>query len=48
MPLILASASASRKAMLEAAAIPFTVQASTIDEASLKRELELSPELRSR
>lgn len=37
--LVLASQSASRKAMLEAAGIPFEARAATVDEAELKREL---------
>jgi len=39
VPLILASASTIRRAMLEAADVPFTSQASTIDEARLKSEI---------
>lgn len=37
--IILASQSASRKAMLEAAGVPFEPRASTVDEAAIKREL---------
>lgn len=37
--LILASQSASRKAMLEAAGVPFEVRTADVDEADLKREL---------
>ncbi|MDE2562950.1 MAG: Maf-like protein [Sphingomonadales bacterium] len=43
MTLILASQSASRKAMLEAAGVPFEARASTCDEAELKRELIAVP-----
>lgn len=38
-PLVLASQSASRKAMLEAAGIAFEARAADVDEAALKREL---------
>lgn len=38
-PLILASASASRRAMLEAAGVPFAVEPARIDEAALKGAL---------
>lgn len=38
-PLVLASQSASRKAMLEAAGVPFEARAASVDEADLKREL---------
>jgi len=37
--IILASQSASRKAMLEAAGIPFEARGSSVDEAEIKREL---------
>ena len=37
--LILASQSASRKAMLEAAAVPFETRSPDVDEAAIKREL---------
>ncbi|WP_353229358.1 Maf family protein [Novosphingobium sp.] len=37
--IVLASQSASRRAMLEAAGIPFVAQASAVDETGLKREL---------
>ena len=37
--LILASQSASRKAMLEAAAVPFETRHSNVDEGAIKREL---------
>jgi len=37
--LILASQSASRKAMLEAAGVPFEARGSSLDEAEIKREL---------
>jgi len=37
--IVLASQSASRKAMLEAAGVPFEARAATVDEAELKREL---------
>jgi septum formation protein len=37
--IILASQSASRKAMLEAAGVPFEPRTSEVDEASIKREL---------
>lgn len=39
MTIILASQSASRKAMLEAAGVPFEARSSNVDEASIKREL---------
>ncbi len=39
MTLILASQSASRKAMLEAAGVPFEACAGNVDEAAIKREL---------
>lgn len=39
MTIVLASQSASRKAMLEAAGVPFEAHSSTCDEAELKREL---------
>lgn len=38
-PLVLASQSRSRKAMLQAAGVPFEARAATLDEAELKREL---------
>jgi len=38
-PLVLASQSASRKAMLEAASVPFEARAAAVDETALKREL---------
>jgi len=38
-PLVLASQSASRKAMLDAAGVPFEARAASVDEAELKREL---------
>ncbi len=41
--LILASQSASRKAMLEAAAVPFEARHSDVDEAAIKRELVAVP-----
>lgn len=37
--IVLASQSASRKAMLEAAGVPFEARAASVDEAELKREL---------
>ncbi len=37
--IILASQSASRKAMLEAAGVPFEARGSSVDEAEIKREL---------
>jgi septum formation protein len=37
--IVLASQSASRKAMLEAAGVPFEARASDVDEAEIKREL---------
>ena len=37
--IILASQSASRKAMLEAAGVPFKAHGSSVDEAEIKREL---------
>ncbi|MCW1382262.1 Maf family protein [Novosphingobium sp. KCTC 2891] len=39
MTIILASQSASRKAMLEAAGVPFEAQSADVDEAEIKREL---------
>ncbi len=39
MTLILASQSASRKAMLEAAGVPFEARAADVDEGAIKREL---------
>ncbi|WP_420381158.1 Maf family protein [Novosphingobium sp.] len=39
MTLILASTSASRKAMLDAAGIPYVAQAAGVDETALKRDL---------
>lgn len=39
MTLVLASQSASRKAMLEAAGVPFEACAGDVDEAAIKREL---------
>lgn len=39
MSVILASQSASRRAMLEAAGVPFEVRPSGVDEAEIKREL---------
>ncbi|MCX7285670.1 MAG: Maf family protein [Novosphingobium sp.] len=39
MTLILASQSASRKMMLEAAGVPFEARASQVDEGAIKREL---------
>lgn len=39
MTIVLASQSASRRAMLEAAGVPFEAHSSTCDEAELKREL---------
>lgn len=41
--LILASQSASRKAMLEAAGVPFEARQSNVDEAEIKRELVAVP-----
>lgn len=43
MTIVLASQSASRKAMLEAAGVPFEARASTCDESELKRELIAVP-----
>lgn len=43
MTILLASQSASRKAMLEAAGVPFEARASTCDEHELKRELIAVP-----
>ncbi|MCY1670337.1 Maf family protein [Novosphingobium sp. SL115] len=39
MTIILASQSASRKAMLEAAGVPFEAQAADVDEGAIKQEL---------
>jgi septum formation protein len=39
MTLVLASQSASRKAMLEAAGVPFEARAGDVDEGAIKREL---------
>lgn len=39
MPLILASASATRRAMLDAAGVPYKAQPSTIDESAYKQQL---------
>ena len=39
MTLVLASQSASRKAMLEAAGVPFEARAADVDEGAIKREL---------
>ncbi|MBA4354336.1 MAG: septum formation protein Maf, partial [Novosphingobium sp.] len=39
MTMILASQSASRKAMLEAAGVPFEARAGDVDEGAIKREL---------
>jgi len=41
--LILASQSASRKAMLEAAGVPFEARGSDVDESAIKRELVAVP-----
>lgn len=41
--LVLASQSASRKAMLEAAGVPFEARSSEVDEAAIKRELIAVP-----
>lgn len=41
--LVLASQSASRKAMLEAAGVPFEARGSDVDEAEIKRELVAVP-----
>ena len=39
MTLVLASASASRKAMLEAAGVAFEIRPASVDEAAIRREL---------
>ena len=41
--IILASASASRKAMLEAAGVAFEVRPADVDEAAIRRELVAVP-----